>query len=190
MICAVLINVETTAKSALESITGEEYLALLQKLPLQWPRFSKTKRPTPVVSPMDWSSIYVYIGCCIVVLFKKFTDEENYKNFMIRSIHEMKVKAGCDPADENFDIPFDYRKANAVRTMFGAQFKFRSDAITLLVNTMNDSDTRLGGVCKYLCNMLSWYEMEHFNLLNDMLVNPRSPVLLDPRVLIYVRLMT
>jgi hypothetical protein len=31
--------------------------------------------------------------------------------------------------------------------------------------------------------MFSWYEMEHFNLLNDMLVNPQSPVLLDPRIL-------
>jgi len=53
MICSVLTDLKTSAKSALESITGEEYLSLLQKLPLQWPRFSRNKSPTPVVPPMD-----------------------------------------------------------------------------------------------------------------------------------------
>jgi hypothetical protein len=138
---------------------------------------------------MERPSIYVYFGsdkiclCCILVLFKKFTDEDSYKNFMMSCIHELKEKAGCDPDDDDFDILFDYRKANAVRIMFGAHFVLRSNAIKNLVNWMYHVDTRLGAVCQYLCNMFSWYEMEHFNLLNDMLVNPQSPVLLDPCIL-------
>jgi hypothetical protein len=67
--------------------------------------------------------------------------------------------------------------------MFGAHFELPSDAIKYLVKHMYHLATRLGAVCQYICNMFSWYEMEHFNLLNDMLVNPQSPVLLDPCIL-------
>jgi hypothetical protein len=179
MIYTVLSDLHTTVESALENITGgEEYLRL-------WQNYNNVPRPPRMERP----SIYVYFGsdkiclCCILVLFKKFTDEDSYKNFMMSCIHELKEKAGCDPDDDDFDILFDYRKANAVRIMFGAHFVLRSNAIKNLVNWMYHVDTRLGAVCQYLCNMFSWYEMEHFNLLNDMLVNPQSPVLLDPRIL-------
>jgi len=61
----------------------------------------------------------VYFGCCILILFKKFTNEENYNTFMANSIRELRDRAKCDP-DAKLDIPFDFKKANAIRTMLGA----------------------------------------------------------------------
>jgi len=66
----------------------------------------------------DSPSVLVYFGCCILVLFKEFTNEENYTVFMTNSIRELRVRAKCDP-DATFDVPFDYKKVNAIRTMLG-----------------------------------------------------------------------
>lgn len=38
---------------------------------------------------------------------------------MTNSIRELRESAKCDP-DAQFDIPFDFKKANAIRTMLDA----------------------------------------------------------------------
>lgn len=40
---------------------------------------------------------------------------------MTNSIRELRERAKCDP-DAKFDVPFDFKKVNAFRTMPGALF--------------------------------------------------------------------
>lgn len=48
------------------------------------------------VPQMDWPSMFVYFGCCILLLLKK-TGGQNYLNFMSTCIRELQGRAGCDP---------------------------------------------------------------------------------------------
>jgi hypothetical protein len=57
------------------------------------------------IPQLDWPTILVYFSSCILVLFKKFTDEENYSDFMSRCICDLSEIVGFDP-DATLDIPF------------------------------------------------------------------------------------
>ncbi|KAL5102449.1 hypothetical protein RYX36_006776 [Vicia faba] len=130
----------------------------------------------------DWPTILVIFGCCILVLFNKFTTEENYKTFMTNSIAQLRERARCDP-DVNLDIPFNFKEANAIKTMIGPCSMLCNDSICFLLKHMNCQNSGIGLVCQYLGNELAWLDMHHLVLMNDLLIAPQSPVLGDPRVL-------
>ncbi|KAJ1414339.1 hypothetical protein SESBI_18878 [Sesbania bispinosa] len=77
------------------------------------------------VPKIDWASILVIFGYCIILLFTNTTNEVNYSTYMSKCIRELQERAGCDPAGTELDIPFDFPKANAVRTMLGASSHLR-----------------------------------------------------------------
>ncbi|PNX94662.1 hypothetical protein L195_g017840 [Trifolium pratense] len=117
-------------------------------------------RPTMVWVPSDdhtaqglvlvWPFILLNFACCIIMLLKNFTDEVNYKTFMINFITELKEIIGHDADLEDF--PFEFKRANAIRTNLGSSAR------------------------------LSWSDMRHFTLINDMLVKPKSTVLFNSAI--------
>ncbi|CAI8590295.1 unnamed protein product [Vicia faba] len=130
---------------------------------------------------LDWPTILVYFGCCILILFNKFISEENYKTFMTESIRHLRERARCDP-DVKLDIPFDFKEANAIKTMIGSCSTLCSHSIEFLLWHMNCQNSGIGFVCQYLGNELAWMDMHHLVLMNDYLVTSKSPVLRDLRV--------
>ena len=92
--------------------------------------------------------------------------------FMTNSIRELRERA----------IPFDFKKANAIRTMLGSCSILCKDAISFLLKYINCENSGIGSVCQYLGNLLAWFDMRHLLLMNDFLVMPQSPVLHDLRV--------
>jgi hypothetical protein len=133
------------------------------------------------IPQLEWPTILVYFSCCVLVLLKKFTDEESYSDFMSRCICDLREIVGYDP-DATLDIPFDFRRANVIKTMLGSCLTLSRDLIRFILRKSNWGDEQIGGVCQYLCNVLAWSGMQHFILINDMLVKPQSPVLFDDRV--------
>ncbi|CAI8590299.1 unnamed protein product [Vicia faba] len=41
---------------------------------------------------MDWPTVLVYFGCCILILYNKFSSEENYKTCMTNSICQLRER--------------------------------------------------------------------------------------------------
>ncbi|CAJ2662607.1 unnamed protein product [Trifolium pratense] len=142
-------------------------------------------RPTVVLLPSNydiaggfvWPFMLVNFCCCIIMLLKKFTDEVSYITFMINFIDELKEIIGYDA---NWDFPFDFKRANEIRTNLGSCSRLCQDTIRFIMEASRNLvkiDKEIADVCQYLCNALAWSEMHHFRLINDMLVKPKSPVL-------------
>lgn len=180
MLCDIFTDLRSSIEAALNEIGVRPHLVCLTSLAC----LEENEIPL-----MDMPTILVYFACCILHLFKKTTDEVNYKTFMSSHICELQEIAGCDPVpDTKLDIPFDFRRANAITTMLGSSSYLRADAIRFLVSASSnqrDHTTRIGRVCQYLCNKLSWCDCETraLTLMNDLLVKAKSPVLRDTRVL-------
>lgn len=131
---------------------------------------------------MVWPLILIIFGCCIIILLKKFANEVNYKSFMINSITELKQILGYDA---DLDIPFDFKKANSIWKNLGYCSLLRQDVIRFILKKSNSSaetDEEIGGVCKYLCEVLAWSGMRHFTVIKENLVKPQSVILLHPRI--------
>lgn len=169
---------KATKSSMEEALNGIGVKPLVVSLPSQAFQHKIVEANVP---QFDMPTILVYFACCVLHIFKKNTDETNYKTFMSSCIRDLRDLVGCDP-DAELDIPFDFKRANAIRIMLGSNSKLREDIILFLVKNVHRRETGIGGVCQYLCNVLSWSEMQHFNLINVWLVNPQSPVLDDFRV--------
>ncbi|KAK2448453.1 hypothetical protein QL285_007714 [Trifolium repens] len=133
------------------------------------------------IPQLEWPTILVYFSSCVLVLLKKFTDEESYSDFMSRCVCDLREIVGYDP-DATLDIPFDFRRANVIKTMLGSCLTLRHDVIRFILRKTNWGDAEIGNVCQYLCKELAWSQMHHFILINEVLVKPQSPVLFDDRV--------
>jgi hypothetical protein len=105
---------------------------------------------------LDWSSILVIFGYCILLLFnlKSFNnDADGYKNYISNCIRGLQAKFRWDPSNR-LEIPFDVTKAYAISTMLGSNDlcatvkKFRID-------NSDHQDSQVGIVCKYLSVILS-----------------------------------
>ncbi|MCI04746.1 hypothetical protein A2U01_0025793, partial [Trifolium medium] len=94
------------------------------------------------IPQLEWPSILVYFSCCVLVLFKKFTDQANYSNFMSRCIYDLREIVGFDP-DAKLDIPFDFGKANAIKTMLGSCLTLRHDVIRFISRKSNWGDAEI-----------------------------------------------
>jgi len=108
--------------------------------------------PSDDTTEVDWPFILVNFACCIIMLLKKFTDEINYHTFMIEFINELKEIIGYDA---DLDVPFNFEKANAIRTNLGSCSRLCQDAIRFImkksINSV-ESDMKLI-VCVNICVM-------------------------------------
>jgi hypothetical protein len=167
MIKSVSSEFHTSVKTALAAIEGIKPAArfnrryLLNCVPI-YDRYYEHSRDFQ----FDWPTILLYFSCCILILFKKFADEENYYTFMTNTIRELREMAKCDP-NATLAIPFSFEKARTIRTMLGASSMLCKDAICFLLKYMNCENSGIGSVCRYLGNSLAWIDMQHLILMND-----------------------
>ncbi|XP_027187548.2 uncharacterized protein [Cicer arietinum] len=138
------------------------------------------------VSEMDWSSILVIFGYCVLVLFKIDNDElfncDDYTigniNSNTKRIKELIAKVGC--CRKSFSsIPFDKEKENAIRTMLGTH-ALRNIVITFIMDNFKNPDSQISTLCNYLSEVLSWSgDMSVITVMHKWLVKSDSPVLLN-----------
>jgi hypothetical protein len=131
------------------------------------------------VPQMDWSSILVIFGYCVLLLFKVDNKELfRYNNGGSRfdRVNELRRKVGCSPSNY-FRIPFDEKKEYAIRTMLGTH-QLRETVITFLMNNFDHADSKIRSLCHYLSYTLSWSgDMRVFAVMNERLIKTKSPVL-------------
>ncbi|WJX27656.1 hypothetical protein P8452_16448 [Trifolium repens] len=141
------------------------------------------------VPALDWSSILVIFGYCILILFnihsKLFDLWVGWagSSLLTNRIDELRTKVGC-PHNYHFDkcSLFDQPTEISVRTMLGTH-ALRDSVITFLIVNFNHADQQISSLCQYLSYVLSWSgDLRVFTLMNEKLVKTKSPVLSDSRV--------
>jgi hypothetical protein len=132
-------------------------------------------------SQLDWSSILVIFGYCILLLFKVDSDEfvwfdtSNTPN--TERIRELKAKVGSSTY-KTFNIPFDRRKEKEIRNMLGNNHALRTSVFMFLMNNFDHPDSQICSLCQYLSVVLSWSgDMRVFTVMNKWLVKTNSCVL-------------
>ncbi|GAU28663.1 hypothetical protein TSUD_159450 [Trifolium subterraneum] len=92
------------------------------------------------IPQLDWPTILVYFSCCVLVLFKKFTDEASHSDFMSRCICELREIVGYDP-DAKLDIPFHFKRANVIKIMLGSCLTLCRDHFILINDVLVKSQS-------------------------------------------------
>ncbi|CAJ2662583.1 unnamed protein product [Trifolium pratense] len=136
------------------------------------------------VPALDWTSILVIFGYCILILF----NIHRTSGFAVvghrlrtKQIDELRTKVGC-PHYHHSRIPFQHETELSVRTMLGTH-ALRNSIITFLMDNFNHSNQQISSLCQYLSYVLSWSgDLCVFTLMNERLVKTKSPVLSDSRV--------
>jgi hypothetical protein len=139
------------------------------------------------VPALDWSSILVIFGYCILILFnihsKLFDLRVGFagSSLLTNRIDELRTKVGC-PHNYHFDKLFEQPTEISVRTMLGTH-ALRNSIITFLMENFNHPNPQISSLCHYLSYVLSWSgDLRVFTLINEKLVKTKSPVLSDSRV--------
>jgi hypothetical protein len=141
------------------------------------------------VPALDWSSILVIFGYCILILFnihsKLFDLWVGWagSSLLTNRIDELRTKVGC-PHNYHFDkcSLFDQPTEISVRTMLGTH-ALRNSIITFLMENFNHPNPQISSLCHYLSYVLSWSgDLRVFTLINEKLVKTKSPVLSDSRL--------
>ncbi|GAU48142.1 hypothetical protein TSUD_302750 [Trifolium subterraneum] len=138
-------------------------------------------------SNLDWSSILVVFGYCILTLFKidnikLFNPDSDWttKRPVLDRIEELRAKVGCP--GKYLRIPFDEKSEDAIRTMLGTHALCTS-VISFLMNSFNHPDSQISSLCNYLSYTISWSgDMRVFTVMNKWLLKTKSPVLSGSRV--------
>ncbi|CAI8590300.1 unnamed protein product [Vicia faba] len=103
--------------------------------------------------PLNWPSIFVIFGYCILLLFKFNTNvSAPYQTHILNCIHELKAKVRWDPSN-TFHIPFDVIKTKTVTTMLGSP-ELQETVKKFLMSNINHSDSQVCNFCKYLSIIL------------------------------------
>jgi hypothetical protein len=130
---------------------------------------------------LDWSSILVIFGYCILLLFKIDNDElfwfDTSKTPNTERIRELKAKVGFSTYN-SLSIPFDRHREKEIRTMLGNNHALRTSVFTFLMNNFDHPDSQICSLCQYLSVVLSWSgDMRVFTVMNKWLVKTHSRVL-------------
>jgi hypothetical protein len=104
---------------------------------------------------LDWPSILVMFGYCILLLFYGTTGNHNY---IFDCISNLQPKVRYDPKNK-LDIPFDPIKIKAVKTMLGSRDLCKT-VITFLRNNCNHPDSQVSNMCKHLNTILYGLSLE------------------------------
>ncbi|CAI8590296.1 unnamed protein product [Vicia faba] len=142
---------------------------------------SKKKAYNEAICSTYNKQLCIFVCCMINELSSGFLTPVITVLDAIESIRHLRERARCDP-DVKLDIPFDFKEANAIKTMIGSCSTLCSHSIEFLLWHMNCQNSGIGFVCQYLGNELAWMDMHHLVLMNDYLVTSKSPVLRDLRV--------
>jgi hypothetical protein len=139
------------------------------------------------VPKLDWSSILVVFGYCILTLFKidnkliNLDSDFTTKRPVLGWIEELQVKVGC-PGKYISIIPFDEKSEDAIRTMLGTH-ALRTSVIDFLMKNFDHSDSQISSLCNYLSYTISWSgDMRVFTVMSKWLLKTKSPVLSGSRV--------
>ncbi|WJX27652.1 hypothetical protein P8452_16444 [Trifolium repens] len=112
------------------------------------------------VPKLDWSSILVVFGYCILTLFKidnkliNLDSDFTTKRPVLGWIEELQAKVGC-PGKYMSIIPFDEKSEDAIRTMLGTH-ALRTSVIDFLMKNFDHSDSQISSLCNYLSYKISW----------------------------------
>ncbi|PNX96175.1 hypothetical protein L195_g019377 [Trifolium pratense] len=174
MLCAVIPGFRNSVETALKGIgIRPEFVSLP----------SQARKINIVISEvpqLDWSSILVIFGYCVLLLFKVDNEDFFCFKYMCLSrpshvkISKLKEKLGCS---SYLNIPFNENDEYAIRTMLGTRH-LRETVITFLMNKFDHPDSQICSLCQYLSNTLSWSgDMRVFAVINERLIKTKSPVL-------------
>ncbi|CAJ2662597.1 unnamed protein product [Trifolium pratense] len=174
MLCAVIPGFRNSVETALKGIgIRPEFVSLP----------SQARKINIVISEvpqLDWSSILVIFGYCVLLLFKVDNEDFFCFKYMCLSrpshvkISKLKEKLGCS---SYLNIPFNENDEYAIRTMLGTRH-LRETVITFLMNNFDHPDSQICSLCQYLSNTLSWSgDMRVFAVINERLIKTKSPVL-------------
>ncbi|MCH93531.1 hypothetical protein A2U01_0014483 [Trifolium medium] len=150
MLCSVVPGFRTSVEKSLNEIGIRPRFV---SLPSQ---AKENKVEITYASQLDWSSILVIFGYCILILFNHDdfkNDAVGYKNYISNCIVGLKAKFRWDPSNQ-LNIPFDSTKVNIISTMLGSD-DLRATVKKFLMSNSNHSDSQVGNVCKYLSDVLS-----------------------------------
>lgn len=141
MLCAVSNDLKT---SVVEALFGAGIQIRFVQLPSQ---ARENDIDEAHVSEMDWPSILIQFGCVCINLFIKKNSEASYKSFMSNCIRELQNRVGMEPGIGN--VPLDFSRANAIRTMLGSSLTLRETLIKFFMGTMNQGRASIHGVCPH-----------------------------------------
>ncbi|GAU48145.1 hypothetical protein TSUD_302780 [Trifolium subterraneum] len=166
MLCAVVPGFRNSAETALNGIGIKLRFARENKIVIS------------NVPELDWSSILVIFGYCVLLLFKVDNNDLFRFKFQYLSSHnrinELKGKLGCS---SDLNIPFNKKDEYAIRTMLGTR-NLRETVIAFLMNKFDHPDPQISSLCQYLSYTLSWSgDMRVFSIINERLIKTKSPVL-------------
>ena len=129
---------------------------------------------------MDMSSVAMYFGQLVVVLYKNIS-AQSYTAFMSRRGKEISARADIMEDSPDFKIVLTLDSATIIRRMIGANDTIRRAMLEVVIaneKTLNP----IGRVCNYLMDILAWTEMSALIFIMDTLISTESPVLTDSRV--------
>jgi hypothetical protein len=150
MLCSVVPGLRTSVEKSLNEICIKPRLV---KLPSE---AKANKIEIAYASQLDWSSILVIFGYCIVILFKHNdfkNDAVGYNKFISNCILGLQAKFRWDPSNK-LNIPFDGAKVNIIGTMLSSD-DLRATVKKFLMSNFSHPDSQIGNVCKYLSDVLS-----------------------------------
>ncbi|KAK2394729.1 hypothetical protein P8452_16443 [Trifolium repens] len=150
MLCSVVPGLRTSVEKSLNEICIKPRLV---KLPSE---AKANKIEIAHASQLDWSSILVIFGYCILILFKHNdfkNDAVGYNKFISNCILGLQAKFRWDPSNK-LNIPFDAAKVNIIGTMLSSD-DLRATVKKFLTSNFNHPDSQIGNVCKYLSDVLS-----------------------------------
>jgi len=102
---------------------------------------------------LEWPSILVMFGYCILLLFKlDFKETTSYDNYISNCIRGLQTKVRWNPGNK-LDIPFDATKAKAVTTMLGSN-DLCETVKKFLRSTSHHPDRQICDLCQYLSLIL------------------------------------
>lgn len=143
MICSLVPGLRNSIEKALNLISIRPCFV---SLPSQ---AQENKIVDSALPPLDWPSILVIFGYCILLLFKlKFNVSIGYQAHILNCIRELQAKVKWDPSN-TLQIPFDVTKANTVTAMLGSP-KLQETVKKFLMSNFNHTDSQVCNLCKYL----------------------------------------
>ncbi|KAL5097801.1 hypothetical protein RYX36_002128 [Vicia faba] len=147
MLCSVVPGFKTNIETALHEICIKPHFI---SLPSQ---ADENKIVDSELPPLDWPSILVMFGYCILLLFElKYSLSVGYDIHIVSCIRSLKTAAKCDP-NSKLGIPFDRTKADSVNAMLFSR-QLQETVKKSLISNKNHSNSQVSSLFKYLITIL------------------------------------
>jgi len=147
MLCSVVPGFKSSVEQALNEIGIKPSFV---SLPSHLAHHTTTPHHISIPS-LDWPSILVMFGYCILLLFKL---DFNDASFISNCICELQAKVRWDPNTKLDGIPFDVTQENAISTMLGSP-ELCETVKKFLMDNSNHANSQIRNVCEYLNSILT-----------------------------------